>query len=442
MVATLEQLDTATLQYLTAGMGYRLGSYKPLPAARAFHKSPAKFRLLFGGNRSGKSEANMGAEVAALALHRHNKHRLPEKAVIWACTQTWEMVGKIIWQDKLSSYIPPGEIEQIHWHNKRASIPKEVRLRNGNVIEFKAYEQGRELFQGRSVDHIACDEQMPEDIFIECQARLMDRRGSFSLSATPIEPQPWLEARIDAGLATDEVFYANLNDNRKSRDGYIPDAEIDAMIAQWPDEVVETRVKGRFASFYGAVYKGFDRRIHVIDHVEPPAEGTHYRAIDFGFNNPFVCLWGVRNSDTEWYIYDEHYHNQSLLKYHAEIINGRYPGRKYRATYADHDAQGRAELKDRGIATKAAKKAVNEGIEKVQQALKVQGNGRPRLVISRRCSNLIREFPGYRYPEGTNKKDPSDEPMKLNDHTLDATRYMIYSAEKAGAGIFVGTEAA
>ena len=40
--------------------GKRLLTYRPLPEVERFHHSLAKYRWFFGGNRSGKSEANIG----------------------------------------------------------------------------------------------------------------------------------------------------------------------------------------------------------------------------------------------------------------------------------------------------------------------------------------------------------------------------------------------
>ena len=77
----------------------------------------------------------------------------------------------------------------------------------------------------------------------------------------------------------------------------------------------------------------------------------------------------------------------------------------------------------------SAKKDIHLGIEAVQAALKVQGNGKPRLYIFNDCKNTMREMAGYKWAEGTDKKDAKDEPMKLNDHTCDCIRYAIYGTE-------------
>ncbi len=55
--------------------------------------------------------------------------------------------------------------------------------------------------------------------------------------------QPWLDERIKTLPDSDAVFYADLNDNKKSRGGHVDDHEIDLMISQWPEEVREIRIK-------------------------------------------------------------------------------------------------------------------------------------------------------------------------------------------------------
>jgi len=407
--------------------------YRPLPAMREFHASPAKNRWVFGGNRSGKSHGNIAYDLCSFALGVHPYRRTPKDAVIWAGANTWPLVGKLLWSEKVKAFIPASQIQQpIVWHNRQDEIPSEIRLVNGNRIEFKAYEQGRGAFEGRAIDAFYGDEQCKSDglgIWTEIQARLMDRNGFTAQSMTPIVPQTWLEERIEALPDTDDVFYADLNDNRKSRGGHIDDREIDELIAQWPAEIQETRIKGRFAAFFGAVYKTFNRAVHVVKPFKIPGDWPRYRAIDFGFNNPFVCLWMARDPDKRWYVYAEHYQARETLKYHAERIKQISGSEQYRATWADHDAQDVRELKSLGISTMSAKKDVRLGIEAVQAALKVQENGRPRLFVFNSCKNTASEMPAYKWAEGAENREAKDEPLKVKDHTVDCVRYIVYGVE-------------
>jgi hypothetical protein len=412
--------------------GRRILLYRPLPSMREFHRSPAKNRWLFGGNRSGKSEGNIGFDLCSFALGLHPYRPTAKDATIWAAANTWDLVGKLLWTEKIRSYLPMGQIESIIWHNKAADIPKELRLRNGNRVEFKAYEQGRKVFEGRAIDAFYGDEQCKSDsegIWQEIQARLLDKGGFSAQSMTPILFQPWLEDRIRALPETDAVFYADLNDNRRSRGGYVADREIDALIRQWPEEIQATRIKGHFAAFLGAVYKLFAKDTHVIKPFEIPADWPRYRAIDFGFNNPFACLFLARDPDDRWYVYAEHYRAQETLAFHAERIKQISGRQRFLATFADHDAQDRYELERLGIKTTPARKDVHLGIEAVQATLKVQGDGRPRLFLFETCKHTIEEMLGYRWAEGTETADPKDEPLKANDHALDALRYAIFGVE-------------
>jgi phage terminase large subunit len=430
-VADLSAAGDDDIDYI----GGKILSYRPLPAPAGFHASQAKFRWIMGGNRSGKSESNIGYDLCSFALGLHPFRVTPRNATIWAVADNWPLVGKLLWGEKIKDYLPACRIKKMIWHNRQEEIPQEAQLDNDNRIEFKAGEQGRTAFEGRPIHAIYQDEQIKSDsegIFTEMQARLLDYNGFFAGSMTPIRPQPWLEERIIELPDTDDVFYANLNDNRKSRDGYIDDSEIDLMIADWPVEVQETRIKGYFAAFMGAVYKTFNRKVHVCKPFKIPSDWQRYRAIDWGFNNPFVCLWMARDHDSRWYVYNEHYAAQQTLAYHAACIKRTSGRERYRVTWADHEAQERHEFKQLGINTMPAKKDVHLGIEAVQAALKIQGDGRPRLQIFDTCKHTIKETGGYKWAEGNETRDAKDEPLKLNDHTQDCTRYIIYGVDHKG----------
>ena len=70
----------------------------------AFHRSVAKNRWLCGGNRSGKSEGNIGYDLSSFALGIHPFRKTPKNAVIWAAANTWPLVGKLLWNEKIKQY--------------------------------------------------------------------------------------------------------------------------------------------------------------------------------------------------------------------------------------------------------------------------------------------------------------------------------------------------
>jgi phage terminase large subunit len=67
-----------------------------------------------------------------------------------------------------------------------------------------------------------------------------------------------------------------------------------------------------------------------------------------------------------------------------------------------------------------------DGIHRVKAALQVAGDGRPRLTVAPTCVNTIAEFESYVWKEG--RAGMRDEPEKVNDHAMDALRYVMNSA--------------
>ena len=191
----------------------------------------------------------------------------------------------------------------------------------------------------------------------------------------------------------------------------------------------ERKINGQWVMGEGVVYDLFDTNMH-LENDEPLPEWLKYRSIDFGFNNPFVCLWGAKDDDDCLHIYDEHYKAEKGLKYHAAEINRRKG--EWARTVADHDRQDRYELADLGIHTNPAKKDVSTGIQKVVDRLIIKENGKPRLVIHRRCVNLIREMGTYAWAPMTGNQVRKEEPLKINDHCVDALRYMVMEIDHGG----------
>jgi phage terminase large subunit-like protein len=445
------------------------GQYRPLPVARRFHRSDARFRWCLGGNRSSKSRS-VAQEVYWFATGTHPYRRVNVPNVGWYCTLTWELVGSILWP-VLKELLSPWPIE-VAWHNRADGVPKAVKGKIPSAasgdgfanpagysqIIFKAYEQGADVFQGAARRWIANDEQFPQDVFVEQVSRIgADDDLDFFAAMTPIKSQPWLEERL-AGAGDENsrsgnwaVFNYPLDDNRTSRGGFIPDERIDAMIAEWPAEVVATRRNGTWGSYVGAIFQSFNRSTHVVDEAKErellrgttiPVNLPSYGGIDWGGANAFVFLWATKltHLDDTWYIYDEYFWDHRAkgirrLADHAAEIKARTAQWRatLRRTWADHDPTDANELLGMGVPSQPATKDVRPGIETMQTLLKVRPEtNRPRLMIARRCVNLIREMSTYRWTEGTERRDARDEPVKKDDHAVDAARYVLHSERHIG----------
>ena len=203
-----------------------------------------------------------------------------------------------------------------------------------------------------------------------------------------------------------------------------------------PDVMKDRMLNGLWRNNEGAVYDEFDEDTHVVPPFEIPKDWQRFRAIDFGYTNPFVCLWGALDNDGRLYLYKEHYQAQERTIVHAGIIKKLSKDELYLFTTADHDASERAELEAQGIFTKAAIKDVSTGIQSVKNRLTVQADGKPRLLIFSTLKNTLSEIYDYSWSAPRDGVNAKEEPVKLNDHAMDCMRYMVMGVEQGHGGLF------
>lgn len=251
----------------------------------------------------------------------------------------------------------------------------------------------------------------------------------------PSYPSHWLNQRAKNGQMT--RILSRHSDNPSVTPEYL--ATLNRLTGARRLRLLE----GKWAAQEGLVYPDFDEAIHVIKPFEIPAEWPRYRSIDFGFTNPFVCQFWAIDPDGRVYLYKEIYKTKQLVPEHAAKILDISGDDYFIRTFADpEDADGREELKRRGIYTYPAQKSINLGIQKVQEYLKIQEDGKPRffifdnvcidrdpvLVEAKKPTSTIAEMENYRWPDTPkNSTTEKEVPIDENNHGLDAARYFVYS---------------
>jgi hypothetical protein len=222
----------------------------------------------------------------------------------------------------------------------------------------------------------------------------------------------------------------------KSANGYL---KIDDCITQmrrasragWEAEMLCKK-----PSLENVVFGDFDP----VKHVQPvdyDSNSAVYRALDFGFVNPFVCLWIQVDSDGVVRVIDEYVRSRATIDVHAEEIKSRTPGGEGQVavTFCDpagagvNDVTGTSvirELRTMGIGARYRRSNILEGIELIRRAIRA-GDGKSRLVISPRCQRLIEALRCYHYPEPGTAAATGELPLKdgLYDHPIDALRYFF-----------------
>lgn len=263
----------------------------------------------------------------------------------------------------------------------------------------------------------------------------------------PAYPTHWLLQRCQSGAC--RMLESRHEDNPRL---------VDPETGEWTQEGVQyisrldaltgarkLRLRfGRWVQAEGVVYEEFDRAIHVIPAFPIPPEWTRYRGIDFGYTNPFVCLWAARDPDGRLYGYREIYRTRRTVKDHAKQITELSEGEVYAATFADHDAEDRATLHQEGIRTVPATKAITPGIQSVQNRLKPAGDGKPRLFLFENClverdEELAeakkplcteQEFESYVWPKSADGKPVKEIPVDAYNHGMDVLRYLSMGADR------------
>ncbi|MBN1846898.1 MAG: hypothetical protein JW810_14525 [Sedimentisphaerales bacterium] len=180
------------------------------------------------------------------------------------------------------------------------------------------------------------------------------------------------------------------------------------------------------------VFAEFDAALHVRPHGYR-AELPLYRAIDFGYSNPLVCLFLQVDDDGRVFVIDEHIKSRTTLAEHTRLIERQYPY-PVEATYCDPAGRQRneitgtsaiTELKALGIPTQCRPSQVLDGIELIRRFLRPAVGG-TNLLIAPRCPRLIQAFQQLRYQRLAGGS-LSEQPEKdgVHDHLIDALRYFF-----------------
>jgi PBSX family phage terminase large subunit len=262
------------------------------------------------------------------------------------------------------------------------------------------------------------------------------------LTTNPDAPSHWINQRlILGGEAT--VYYSRAADNPNNPPRYLETLKLLTGILR------ERLVLGLWKQAEGAVYE-WDPELHLCDPFTIPSSWRRFICIDFGYTNPFVCQWWAVDPDGVMYRYRELYRTRRTVDEHADQILELSRGEDIEIAVCDHDAEDRATLEKKGIATIPAMKDISTGIQAVGQRMaKDERTDLPRvrffrsalveedeaLVEAKKPTCTEQEFPGYVWPKGQDGKTVKEVPVKVNDHGMDTTRYAVKYVDEGEGGI-------
>lgn len=405
-----------------------------------FHKCKKRNRWVFGGNRSGKTEC--GAVECIWMLRGIHPYRKNRKDVFGWAVSLSSQVQRDVAQAKILSYLPKSWISDITMLSGRKDSPAsgvidQIMIKNVfggiSVLGFKSCDQGREKFQGSSLDFVWFDEEPPQDIYEECVMRVMDRRGDIFGTMTPLKGKTFIYNEIYLNRKHNpEVWYEMMNweDNP-----YLSRKEAKLLELALDGTALDSRKFGKFSEGAGLVFPEFDESVHVIKPFYPvPPEWQDNISIDPGLNNPLSAHWYCTDWDGNVYVVAEHFASGRDIDFHADsikrissLLGWKTDGRGRICALIDSASNQKtlASAKsvsdlfyERGILVNTnVNKDVFAGISRIKSYL-ARGNGKPDIYIFSTCVNMIDEFKSYSFGEG-------DKPVKRDDHCMDELRYYI-----------------
>jgi hypothetical protein len=411
-------------------------AYSPFPYQREFHDSTARFKLVVGGRRSGKS-------LGAL-------HELVKRALTVADVNAWWVsptlsdardVGFDVFKEELSDDLRP----LIQYTNEQRML---VRFRNGSRITFKGSESEQAL-RGRALTDLVIDEAafVAEAMWKRAlRPALADRAGRAVLCSTP-NGLNWLHRLWEdaATRANWQRFHWPSWINPTLGADELEDAKATLDPREWQQEFA-----AEFVTRAGQVYPDFSAE-NIVEPFSPTAAEHHvYLGLDPGFATKAAVVFvavpsaqdhRVNQRDLRVTVFDELYlqrcdTHQVLDRVAAVLAKHGLAPRSVSKVFVDPTNADTASIVQRfGYLVGNEKTEIDAGVALVR-SLMLSAAGTRRLFVTRNCVEMIRSVRGYSYAT-TRGDQPKEAPLKdgQHDHLCDALRYVCIHKFNQGSDV-------
>lgn len=436
-----------------------------LPKHAEFFRASADYNevLFLAGNRVGKSVAGafaLSCHLTGIYPSWWNGRVFDEPIKAWAVgkdaravrdTLQKELLGGIgEWGTGMLPAHTLGKAFALQGTPQAIDIVRIKHVTGGwSELGFKNYQQDIGSFMGTARHVVLGDEEMPMDIYNECNVRTATTNGLMLLTFTPLDGLTPLVVnfckRADYLVGTKPIVAMDQDTENMDDDGgfQVVGAGVNKAVIQagwddvpWLDEKTkarllddtpihlrEARSKGLPAMGSGNVYATPLESILVQPFAIPDSWPRMF-ALDVGWNRT-ACVWAALDPATDTiYFFDEHYMGKELPAVHAYSILSRgdwihgvidpaahgrsaNDGQKIRQTY-----------KDLGLTLWDAKNEVESGILNLSQRFQV---GKAKVFST--LINFQKEYMLYR-------RDKNGKVVKENDHLMDAARYIINNSNR------------
>lgn len=270
-------------------------SYVPHEKQYEFHCSTQDEKLFIGGNRSGKTVANILECIWRLTKTHPYRPELNEiEGEIrgrLVCVSFVDGLQKII-LPLFKKWMPRKFLIDRSWDKSYNNYLRTLTLADGSFIEFMSYDQELEKFAGTSRHFCSFDEEPPKTVWEECLLRLVDTDGDWWISMTPVEGLTWVYEEIYYPWKQGDrpwtlVLQVSMDDNPHLQEG----AKSKILRNLSNDADRQARKEGSFVEIKGLVYKMYDSHVHVRQEFELKPDMRIYTSLDTGWTHPAAFLW-------------------------------------------------------------------------------------------------------------------------------------------------------
>ncbi len=377
-----------------------------------------RFRVISCGRRFGKTVLS-SKEIKGRAIYRASRIAYFATTFQQARDIMWEMLKKEL----------QGAIVSIN--EARLEIKVKTVTNEESIITLRGWES-IETARGQSYDLLVLDEVASmRDFWINYQEvlrpTLTDRKGEAIFISSPKGFNHFYKLyNMELEDSDFKSFHFTTYDNP-----LIPVEEIEKAKKELTEDRFAQEYLADFRKTEGLVYKEFDRKRHIFDKFEEIRDKVETIAgLDFGYTNPTALITIVRDDDNNFWVIDEWYKTGQTEEQVAEYV----ASLRINKVYPDPENPSAIKvLRNRGVNVREvlkSKDSVVNGIQKIRELFKAG-----RLKIHKNCVNTILELETYSYPDKVDLQNPKENPIKENDHAMDAMRMAIMMQNLQGSQV-------
>lgn len=418
--------------------------YRPYGAALAAWKSRRRELVLAGPAGTGKSV------LCLHKLHYCAKKYPGMRALI--CRKTRESITQTAMVSYEKKVLQPGWLgDVVIWRTQE----QEYRYANGSIIAVGGLDKPSKIMSSEW-DMIYPQEatELSEEDYGALTTRL--RNGVMPYQqllgdCNPSYPTHWLRQRADRGEVL--MLESRHEDNPTVTPEYL------AALDKLPGVLRDRLRYGRWAAAEGMVYDEWNAAVHVVSKKKLVEWGILLEngmlnfqvvkrvlaAVDWGFTNPGVIQVYALDSDGRAYLIRELYRTQRDIDWwigQAKELKQEFGIEQFVCDPAEPafiEQFNKHQLRAVG-----AINSIPLGISAAHARLKVAGDGRPRFyvyeyalkdrdegrVAAHRPFCFSMEVDAYAYPKSKDGAPVKEVPVKIDDHAMDAFRYLcLYLAD-------------